>query len=151
MFDVDGQVVCKNCGPLPVSCFYKHSNGGYQSLCKQCKRTYNSQNYKKNKGLIVLRVMKRNELNRKLIRANIVDYLATHPCVKCGEKDMVVLDFHHIVPSQKRMPVSIMVSRSFSWGTVLKEIKKCEVLCANCHRRFHYGSRPEALPGCATL
>ena len=52
----------------------------------------------------------------------------------CGENDIVVLEFDHI-GDDKLSSISLMISRAASWTTILKEIEKCEVVCANDHRR----------------
>lgn len=46
-------------------------------------------------------------------------------------------DFHHIDPTQKDFNPYIVLSRNY--GTFINEIKKCVLLCANCHRIRHYG------------
>ena len=48
--------------------------------------------------------------------------------------DYRVLDFDHIDPKTKAFNVSDCVRRGMSRKTVLAEIQKCQVLCANCHR-----------------
>lgn len=69
-------------------------------------------------------------------RKNLIDYLKNHPCIICGEADPVVLDFDHVDPSTKHKTVARMVGGgTYSWARVLEEIGKCQVLCANCHRR----------------
>lgn len=64
----------------------------------------------------------------------VFNYLQSHPCVDCGETDHVVLDFDH-VRGEKRKPISRMVASTYSLEVLKKEIEKCEVRCANCHRR----------------
>jgi transcription elongation factor Elf1 len=59
----------------------------------------------------------------------------TLKCCRCGEADAACLEFHHSDPSQKELGVIKMITRSM--GAVLKELKKCVVVCANCHRRIH--------------
>ncbi len=58
-------------------------------------------------------------------------------CKRCGEDDPVTLDFHHRNPSEK----DFLPSRAcfVGWGIkrILAEIAKCDVLCANCHRKLH--------------
>ena len=63
-------------------------------------------------------------------------------CVHCGNNfsdNPQVLDFHHVDPKTKN--VSYFFRTSYNqFNKVLKEIKKCIVLCANCHRIEHHGS-----------
>jgi 5-methylcytosine-specific restriction endonuclease McrA len=66
--------------------------------------------------------------NQALLRA----YLREHPCTDCGEWDIVVLEFDHL--RDKTANVSRLVHIA-PWPRVLEEIAKCEVACANCHRR----------------
>lgn len=53
-------------------------------------------------------------------------------CVDCGIKNHIVLDFDHL--KDKKYNVSRMIHDRFSWAAIKKEIAKCEVVCANCHR-----------------
>ena len=62
-------------------------------------------------------------------------------CVDCGEKDPIVLDFDHIHDS-KRYTISNMQKHSLA--KVDKEIAKCVVRCANCHRRVTHQRREDA-------
>ncbi|HVT76394.1 MAG TPA: hypothetical protein VHD87_05140 [Acidimicrobiales bacterium] len=62
----------------------------------------------------------------------LLEYLAAHPCVDCGESDPVVLDFDH------RRDKLFEIGRAIffkSMEAILEEIEKCDVVCANCHRR----------------
>jgi len=66
----------------------------------------------------------------------LMEYLREHPCADCAETDPVVLDFDHLPGSEKRFDVGRAVSGSTrSWASILREIEKCDVVCANCHRR----------------
>ena len=60
----------------------------------------------------------------------ILKYLQDHPCVDCGERDTVVLEFDH-VSGEKKWIVARMVGHDIK--TIELEIEKCEVRCANCH------------------
>jgi hypothetical protein len=58
-------------------------------------------------------------------------------CNSCGQVfDIWVYDFHHLNPEDKLCdPGSLM---HLSWKSVQEEVKKCILLCANCHRTVHY-------------
>jgi hypothetical protein len=53
-------------------------------------------------------------------------------CGRCGNSDGRVLDFHHRNPGEKLFTISNR--RTLGEKTILAEIEKCDVLCANCHR-----------------
>ncbi len=77
-------------------------------------------------------------LRRRLkVRDRIAQYKRSKGCECCGLRDPRVLDLHHANGLEKRLAVSQMLYRS-SWETVLTEIEKCSVLCANCHRIEHF-------------
>ena len=57
-------------------------------------------------------------------------------CIICGEKELVCLDFHHLDSSEKDFGIGKQFHiKQFS--KIEEEIKKCVVLCANCHRKVH--------------
>ena len=54
-------------------------------------------------------------------------------CIDCGYKEhAVALQFDHI-NDDKKASVSNLIRSDYSWITILKEIEKCEIRCANCH------------------
>ena len=61
------------------------------------------------------------------------EYLLAHPCVDCGEQDPLVLEFDH--RSGKRAGISALMGDHATWPTVMGEIEKCDVRCANCHKQ----------------
>ena len=67
-------------------------------------------------------------------------------CCRCGETDPACLDFHHRDDTEKVMTVSKMITHGFSKSKLRAEMEKCDILCANCHRKEHYdvpaGVRP---------
>ena len=76
--------------------------------------------------------------HRIKVRTKLFAFLSKKKCRDCGERDPIVLDFDHKNPSDKFKSVSRMLSGHYSWASVLDEIKKCDVRCANCHRRRSY-------------
>lgn len=68
-------------------------------------------------------------------KAWVLCYLMQHPCVDCGEPDTRVLEFDHVDPASKSSKVSRMVADGRLIRLIEQEVAKCEVRCANCHRR----------------
>ena len=63
-------------------------------------------------------------------------------CRKCGYKEYAcALDFHHINHNKKNKSISRMIDDNYSLDKIFKEIEKCELLCANCHRVHHQKER----------
>lgn len=60
-------------------------------------------------------------------------YKLNNPCVDCGEVDPCVLQFDH-VKGRKVGNISDMV-KTASIEDLQKEMRKCEIRCANCHMR----------------
>ena len=75
--------------------------------------------------------------NRFKVKLLAVNYKGGR-CEKCGyDKCIDSFDFHHKNPSEKEFGIgSKGVTRS--WEKTRKEIDKCILLCANCHREEHY-------------
>jgi hypothetical protein len=99
-------------------------------------KEYAHNHYHKNKGRYV-ESSKRSRQNRKEWYFN---FMKDHSCVRCGVSNPILLDWHHLDPTQKDMNVSEMMNRR-SRKAVLDEIAKCVCLCANCHRLVHYEKR----------
>ena len=62
----------------------------------------------------------------------LIAYFLNHPCADCGEADPIVLEFDHL--KDKAFNIGASLSGR-SWASILDEIAKCDVVCANCHRR----------------
>lgn len=76
--------------------------------------------------------------HRQRIRAQLLEFLSTKACTDCGERDPIVLDFDHRQQNDKFKIVAKMLSGHYGWQSIEKEIKKCDIRCANCHRRRTY-------------
>ncbi|PIU99212.1 hypothetical protein COS59_00985 [Candidatus Wolfebacteria bacterium CG03_land_8_20_14_0_80_36_15] len=60
-------------------------------------------------------------------------------CRACGYNRYIgALDFHHINPKTKSFSLSVK-GLCYSWETILKEAKKCVLLCKNCHTELENG------------
>jgi hypothetical protein len=61
----------------------------------------------------------------------------SRPCADCGtEYPYYVMDFDHRPDEEKLVNLSNVRQRANSWNTekLMREIAKCDVVCANCHR-----------------
>ena len=69
-------------------------------------------------------------------RRYVWEYLQGKQCIVCGEPDPLVLEFDHREPDDKDCRIAMaMVTRKFSLERLQKELDKCDILCANCHKR----------------
>ena len=99
----------------------------------QYHKDYNKKHYALNKEAEIKRVL----LRKLKIKEWYIEYRSKLSCIRCLENDPICLDFHHIDPSTKIEEVPLMVHKGCSIQTILNEIAKCIVLCANCHRKEH--------------
>jgi hypothetical protein len=91
--------------------------------------------YARNSRRHKARVAGRRIRQRRMNRTQMMEYLARRGCDICGERDPIILEFHHL-QNDKQCDVSEMVSKGYSWAAILREIQKCQLLCANDHRRI---------------
>lgn len=87
------------------------------------------------------RVADNLRFKRKLWVAHIKNILG---CEKCDETDPDCLDFHHLDPTIKLRCISRMTDAKQSQETIMIEMNKCIVLCANCHRKEEAKMRRKA-------
>lgn len=81
---------------------------------------------------------KAQKRHRIKVRLNLLAFLSTKRCIDCGESDPIVLEFDHREQSSKFKIIAKMLSGHYSWNRVQTEIEKCDIRCANCHRRKTY-------------
>ena len=141
---------CRRFKPIDAFAFHNKSRGTRQGRCRSCHAKYRREHYVRNRETYirqeVARIRRYRDENRPLIR----EYLWSHPCVDCGEKDIVVLDFDHRDPAAKKYNVMLLAAHK-PWTKVLTEIEKCDVRCSSCHRRrtalqFDWGTRGRKTP-----
>jgi hypothetical protein len=114
---------------LPLASFNRHPKKGHQSWCRECFRVY-----LRDRRQLLIEQTRRAERRRKAeAKAYLLEYLAAHPCVDCGEVDIVVLEFDHL--GEKRAEISRLVEQGLSLRALRNEVRRCEVVCVNCHRR----------------
>lgn len=109
---------CSRCNCIkPLSDFYFREKGKRTSWCKRCL----------DKNSVIVQRRRKEE---------IVAFKGGK-CERCGyDKCIDALEFHHRNPAEKDS--SIRLSKRVKLETILKEIDKCDLLCANCHREIHH-------------
>ena len=132
--------VCMSCGALlPISQFnWRNKEAGIRhTTCKRCHAEYRRQHYLENHEKYKAKARRWNKENKadllKKAQKFVFEYLLEHSCVDCGETDPIVLEFDH-VRGEKIATISYLVSVC-NIEKIREEIEKCEVRCANCHRR----------------
>jgi hypothetical protein len=133
---VSGERQCGKCGvvkPISEFVFKDKDRRRRHSWCRDCFAGYKRDWYIRNRATHLQNVTRNRAESTATNQARTWQYLAEHACVDCGESDPVVLEFDHV--GEKLMDVSHMALMGFTWASVEAEIAKCEVRCANCHRR----------------
>jgi hypothetical protein len=136
LYIVTGQRTCARCGlgkspeEFSIQC---RETGERQAWCRACMTDYKHDWYLRNRDHQIARVRMNHDRTTRENQDRAWEYLGQHPCVDCGEPDPVVLQFDHL--REKKWNVSYMLRSGFGWAAIQAEIDKCEVRCANCHRR----------------
>jgi len=99
-------------------------------------REYSKRHYAENKA----EVIETSRVNKNKARAAWQAYKNTLSCVKCGQNHTATLDFHHIVIDKSNRKINQLTTKG-QYAAAREEIKKCMVLCANCHRIHHHDER----------
>ncbi len=102
---------------------------GLQSYCRECSTRNQRRWLKRHRDV-------RHRYTRSVRQKHVLrkmEYLRGRSCVDCGETDPLVLEFDH--RSGKSKNVADLVRSTVSWKRIEQEMAKCEIRCANCHRR----------------
>lgn len=133
---------CSRCGFDKIeSDFNSHArrSDGLQVYCRQCQNGRDRELYSTSPERR-RKLRSRTLLQRTVARRFVATYLQSHSCVDCGEADPVVLDFDH-VRGDKRKEISRLVISGTALKVLVAEIQKCDIRCANCHRRVTHQRR----------
>lgn len=133
---------CKRCG--------KPTRSGLSYCTVTCRKRAAGVRRKQRKidrggmSTAVIGVMAR----RRRTKIKAVEYKGGK-CEFCGyNRCLMALDFHHRDPSIKEFSISRVTA---SWKRVKKELDKCVLACATCHREIHAGlidiNKPRVPPG----
>ena len=96
---------------------------------KEKQKEFQKQHYSNNKTNYRESTRERRKRNKEYAHSMKVC------CKNCGVKDKVCLDFHHL--SDKTKSVAQLIRDATTIENLQLEIDKCEVLCANCHKKEH--------------
>ena len=124
--------ICSKCKILKEEIEFSFKNktkNKLQSWCKECLQDHNRKTYieKPNRKEQVKSASKRYKAKMEEF---LYKYLTSHPCVACGQTNILTLQFDHL--ENKLFNIGSQATSS-SIETIEKEIAKCQVLCANCH------------------
>ena len=116
---------CSICGlekPLTDFAFRNKTKGTYRTNCRQCQSEIMKAHYDRNKE-----ILDKTKEGKS--------------CAKCGyNRCAEALEYHHTDPNSKIDTVARLATHS-NIEAALAEIEKCSILCANCHREYHFLNR----------
>lgn len=139
--------ICTGCGAekdIDDFAFKNIKKNIRKSKCRVCTSEYGIDHYNKNKADYIARVRKNNIRYGQESVEYVINYLLTHPCIDCGEDDIIILEFDHKDGKNKKQTVSYLIRGNYPISTIKKEIEKCDVRCANCHRRKTINERGDS-------
>jgi hypothetical protein len=106
-------------------------------ICSRCKKPLSDAQLK---GRVCWNCYYAARSNRRL---DLVYRIVGEVCWNCGytrgRAGRRVLDFHHVDPREKSFSLDARNLINLSWTRVIREVSKCVLLCANCHRESHAG------------
>ena len=132
---MDATKRCCTCHELrPLSDYNVRTTAkdGLQARCRSCSSAWYAANREEHR----VNVRRRTVAVRREYKRRVGAHLSVHACVDCGESDVRVLEFDHRPGVEKHADVAAMVAAGGRWSDIEAEIAKCEVRCANCHRRI---------------
>lgn len=126
---------CGRCGqskPATDFAWRRKARGQRDNYCRPCRAEYKREHYASHRERYVANAVRRKRALVAERAAYLVALFRERPCADCGETDPIVLEFDHM--GHKRFNIAKGL-RDRNWDSVLDEIAKCDVVCANCHRR----------------
>ncbi len=109
-----------------------YKKDGYQDYCKTCKKICDKNFWVNNKDKWTVHYIKKAKEKSEIVK----NLRKTKHCEKCKDDRWYVLDFHHLDSKNKKF--NIGGSSRKGMKSLMDEIKKCILLCRNCHTEFHY-------------
>ena len=119
--------------------FKNRAKGIRHAYCRECGKQITRSHYRRNKQAYLDRNTRTNSRHREIIRL-----AKARPCADCGvQYPYYVMDFDHREAGSKSFILSD-VPRATRLS-LMREIAKCDVVCANCHRERTYQRLMETL------
>ena len=136
---------CKECYSAISKKYHQENAERMRSVWKKYRdenpdkvRAAHKKYREKNSDKVRAAVEKCEEKNRKINQAYIAKEKGIS-CMDCGATESKgkrkALDLHHRDPSTKEFDVSRYIG--CPWETIKDEIEKCDLLCAQCHKKRH--------------
>lgn len=104
---------CTRCGKdkeLTEFAFRYKEKGILQSICKECKKELDREDYKREGRRVSIR--KAWKKHKQKTRKFVEEYKKTHSCVKCGESRFYVLELHHVEDKTYNIGDMLSIGRS---------------------------------------
>jgi hypothetical protein len=143
-----GTRTCSKCGQLKPDASFPwrdKAKGSRKRYCVACQNNYNKAWATANPSTVADGRHSWRKVNRERLKQWLRDFKSGKKCMDCNEQHPhFVLDFDHRDSSEKNFNVSQMVNGNLSLRKLQTEISKCDLICANCHRKRTF-ARSEAL------
>lgn len=130
---------CSKCKTVKSRTDYnikKSTKDGLAYHCKSCEKEAHRKHYQSNKSDYISRAKQRlrqNTILYKKWREGLI-------CSICNETDWHCIELHHIDPTLKEFDIGGSTGHSINSPKFKKELSKCIIVCANCHKKIHaYG------------
>lgn len=124
--------VCGRCGEEKDFSNFNKKGSGYQPYCRPCDNLHAKEYYQRNKEKIKSQIYASRKIRVDKLKDEVRKLKQETPCSDCGIRyPYYVMDFDHL--EDKEYNVSHLLQFA-SKNLVEKEIKKCEIVCSNCHR-----------------
>lgn len=134
MCDHSRMKTCSSCTEeKPFEAYNRNAakKDGLQAYCRDCNSIKLKAHYAQNKDKAVARSGRNRVIWKAKLHAYLADYFRQHPCVDCGESNLLLLTFDHL--GNKEADVATLVGRGCSLRRIEREIAKCQVVCVRCH------------------
>ncbi len=130
---------CKETKPIGEFWARRASKDGLDHKCGNCAKKYHRDLYhnseKRQKD-----IRRNNDTHKAKLRGWRKEIYEGQGCVDCGNTDPRVFEFDH-VRGEKEFDIATAFAKAYSMERITKEISKCDLVCANCHRIRTYERR----------